>query len=162
MVVTIDYLFSKNYKIGSKLISWGTKHLTNIEDVPSHVAILVNNRWVHESTLDSGVRVISYSEWLNINIEVKKITGKPTEYRVIKNIFKDIKNKKYDWLGVTYLGLCLIPNKAFNVKLPAVNKWQDNDKYFCTEAVEKLIGLSDCSMKSPVQLLNELLNGNIS
>ena len=65
--IKVHYLFSKNKKIGSKLIAWGTAHRCDVDDVPSHVAILVEERWVYESTLSSGVRVIPYKKWKEIN-----------------------------------------------------------------------------------------------
>ena len=67
MNITLHYLFSKNEKIGSKIIRWATKHLVEAKDVPSHVALLVNERWVFESTLFTGIRVIPYKKWLEIN-----------------------------------------------------------------------------------------------
>lgn len=159
MKVDVHYLFSRNKKIGSKLISWGTKHLQpEISDTPSHIAILINNRWVHESTLDSGVRVISYTKWLEINEEIDKIQCPigPRDYSEIKTIFKEIKGNKYDYLGVTYLGISLGANKFLGTSIPETNKWESKDKYFCCEAVEKLTGLNSTSMKAPVQLMVEL------
>lgn len=158
MKVKVHYLFSKNKKIGSRIISWGSRQLTKRKNVPSHIAILVNERWVFESTLESGVRVISYVKWKEINEEVAKIpcTNIYREYSEIKYIFKEIKGKKYDWYGVSYLGLCLVPNKLFKTSLPKENKWEKKDRYFCCEAVEKLANLSNSSMKTPVQLLDEM------
>ena len=158
MKVKIDYLFSKNDKIGSRLISWGTAHLTDESIVPSHIAVLVNDRWVHESTLESGVRVISYDKWKKINQEVAKIScvhGK-RDYSEIKEIYRSIKDKDYDWAGVTYLGLWIGANKICSVDIPEDNKWQSNNRYFCCEAVEKLTGIGPTDMKAPVQLLSEL------
>ena len=108
MKVKIHYLFSKNKKIGSSFISWGTTHLSNRKNIPSHIALLVNERWVFESTLDTGIRVIPYKKWLEINEEVAKIACDlvKREYSEIKAIYKDIQNKKYDWLGVSFLGIC--------------------------------------------------------
>ena len=166
MKVTIDYLFSKNNKIGSRLIRWGTAHLApeiDYSNVPSHVAILINNRWVFESTLSSGVRVIVYSKWLEINEEVSKIPyqHKEVEYKHIKKIFKDINQKKYDWAGVSYLGLQLGKNKFLNLEISRINKWENKDRYFCSEAVATLIGMENHSMKAPVQMLDYLRKTHI-
>ena len=69
----VYYVFSRSPKIGSKLIAWGTKFLVpEIKETPSHGAVLIDNRWVIESTLDSGFRVIHYSKWLEINEELFK------------------------------------------------------------------------------------------
>jgi hypothetical protein len=52
----IDYLFSKNNKIGSRLISWAAKfENTGLEYNPSHIAILLNDTWVIESTFFTGI-----------------------------------------------------------------------------------------------------------
>lgn len=160
MKVKIDYLFSKNEKIGSKFIQWGTKHLSNRDNVPSHVAILVNGRWVHESTLTTGVRVISYSKWKEMNEEVAAVScdQKLKDYNELKALYRSIRDKNYDWPGVTYCGYRIFLNKYFGSKMPEVNIWEDEDKYFCCEAVAKLTGMGNFSMKAPVELLDELSN----
>ena len=157
MKVKVHYLFSRNKKIGSRLIAWGTKHLTSIKTTPSHIAILVNERWVHESTLETGVRVISYKKWKEINEEVEKVPciHKYRDYDEIKKIYQSIKDKKYDWSGVIYLGIFLALNKIFGVKIPEKNKWEKPNRYFCCEAVEKMTDLGPASMKAPVQILHE-------
>lgn len=158
MRVKVHYLFSKNEKIGSKLISWGTKHLHQEGKIPSHIALLVDERWVIESTLFTGVRIIPYSKWLKINEEVAKIPcpHKKMEYSKIKKIFKEIKNKKYDWPGVLYLTWRILINKYFNEPIPTVNLWENPNKYFCSEAVAKIHDMSNHSMKTPVGMLVEL------
>jgi len=159
MIVTIDYVFSKNSKIGSKIIRWSTKHLSNQKNIPSHVAVLVNNRWVFESTLFTGIRIISYKKWLEINTEVNKISGKNMEYSKIKLIFKDLKNKKYDWLGIVYFGYRLFLNKFLNKKIPKNNKLQCDNKYFCSEAAGLIRNNNDYSMSAPVQMMEDFKNG---
>lgn len=153
MKINVDILFSKNNKIGSKAIQWGTKHQYNLPTTPSHVAILIKDRWVLESTLFTGVRVIPYKEWKKINKELHRFNYSKIEYSIIKNIFKKIQGKKYDWLGVTYLALKLIMNKFFKKRIPQENKWESSDKYFCSEATAELIGLKNHSMKTPVDMM---------
>jgi len=64
----VDYLFSRNKKIGSKIISWASGLLIkDLEKVPSHVAILLDEHLVMESTLTTGVRAVPYSYWKKIN-----------------------------------------------------------------------------------------------
>ena len=161
MKVSVHYLFSRRDLIGSKTISWGTKHLyPEFKKTPSHVAILVNNRWVHESTLDSGIRVMSYEKWLNINDEVAKIAcEKEWDYEYIKNLFRDIKDKKYDWAGIVYLGLWMVPSKLLNVSIPNKNLLECPDRYFCSEVMGYMLG-SNYDMKAPVQILKELHGKN--
>ena len=155
--VKLHYLFSKNKKIGSRLIAWGTKHrYPELKDIPSHVAILIDEKWVFESTLESGVRVIGYKKWLEINTQVEKIPcTQDRTYEEVKDMFKSIKDLKYDWMGVLYLGLNLVPNKLFGRKLPENNPWASDSKYFCCEVMSKLTGI-DYEMSSPVDVMVEI------
>jgi hypothetical protein len=157
MKVSVHYLFSRRDLIGSKTISWGTEHLYKaFEKTPSHVAILINNRWVHESTLDSGVRVMSYEKWLEFNDQLAKIPFvRVWYYYIIKTLFIAIKDKKYDWAGIIYLGLWMVPSKLFGCKLPENNILENPDKYFCSEVMGYMLG-GNYDMKAPVQILKEL------
>lgn len=159
MKVKIHYLFSKNNKIGSKVISWATNHQYNFKITPSHVAILINDRWVFESTLFTGVRVIPYKKWVTFNDEVAKIQSSQLyDYSEIKTIYKQIQNKKYDWLGAAYLGIWLILNKFFKTKIPKINRWESKDLYFCCEGVAIILGLSYFAMRSPADVLVDVLD----
>ena len=159
MKIKVDYLFSKNDKIGSKVISWGTSFIEpQIEDVPSHTAILINNRWVFESTLESGVRRISYQEWLKINKEVCKIPC--TQERTLEGIieeFRQIKDKKYDYIGLVYFGLRVLLFICFRLRIPKKNILNRKNSYFCSEVVGKMTGI-DCQMTAPVTLMSKLKN----
>ena len=161
MEVSVHYLFSRRDLIGSKTISWGTKHLyPEFKKTPSHVAILVNNRWVHESTLDSGIRVMSYEKWLDINDEVAKIAcEREWEYASIKDLFKSLRGKKYDWAGIIYLGLWMVPSKLLHIAIPNNNILECPDRYFCSEVMGYMLG-SNYDMKAPVQILKELHGKN--
>lgn len=156
----IVYLFSRNKKIGSKIISYGTSFLEpSIKNTPSHTAILMNNKRVFESTLETGVRIISYKKWLEVNEEVAKIPC--TKERSVEEVFeyfKSIKHKKYDYMGVLYFSLKLLLFLLFNKKMPKKNKWNNKNKYFCSEIVGKLTNI-DCQMIAPVTLLN-IINNN--
>lgn len=152
---TVHYLFSKNSKIGSRLIRWGTAFLcpwVKYEDVPSHVAILVDGKWVLESTLTTGVRIIPYSTWKQINTEICKLQClQEREFSNIKDFYRAIELKTYDYPGILYFSWRIILKKLFNIDLPKENKWQSDDKYFCSEVIGKMTGL-DYQMTSPVQL----------
>lgn len=155
--VEIHYLFSKNDKIGSVSIRKSTAYLEPQLDpdteVPSHVAILVNNRWVFESTLETGVRRITYEEWKKQNTEVAKY--KCTSTRTLEEIvryFRSIKDKKYDYCGVVYFGYRVILNKIFGIEIPNINKWNKDDMYFCCEVMGTMLGL-DYQMVAPVQIM---------
>lgn len=157
MEVKVHYLFSKNKKIGSKIISWGTGFLQpQIKKVPSHVAVLVNNKWVFESTLETGVRRISYAKWLEINEEVEKVecTTMRTLEEVI-NYFRSIRDKKYDYQGVMYFSWRVMLFIALKLKMPTKNRFNRKNSYFCSEVIGKMTGI-DCQMTAPVTLMLEL------
>jgi hypothetical protein len=163
MQITVHYLFSKNNKIGSKIIRWGTAFLepwVEEEDVSSHTAVLLNEKWVVESTLDKGVRVISYKEWKKINIEIIKIKCyQNRNMEEIKNFYKPLKDKKYDWPGVIYFSYRIALKKMFNIDIPEKNKWNSNSKYFCSEVVGKMTNTS-YEMTAPIQIMGNILKFN--
>lgn len=156
MIVSVHALFSKSDKIGSKIISKGTKHLATTCTEVSHVSILINGRWVHEAT-GAGVNVLSYSAWAKKHQEQYRVQLPPQEYQKIANGFRLIRGRKYDYLGVLYLGLCLIPT-LFGAKLPTYNSWESPSKYFCCEVLGYLTGRY-YGMSAPVQILSEMQNG---
>lgn len=157
MQVPLSYVFSRNKKIGSRLISWSTAFLSqNNKYCPSHVALLINNRWVFESTLETGVVITTFDKWSKNNEIVAQIKEDPTDYSTIKKHFKSIKNKKYDWLGVCYLGLRIALRRLFKRPIPQTNKWEDPNKYFCCEVVGELLN-ENFDMKAPVQVLDFIM-----
>lgn len=154
MVVSVHAIFSHNSKIGSKLIANGTSHLSPKNPKCSHTALLVNNRWVHESTGHTGVRIISYDKWSKLNSEVARVLLPTMEYQKLADEYRRIKDKKYDYFGVFYLALCIFLT-FFRFKLPKKNKWESSNKYFCSEVVGKLTG-HYYGMSAPIQILQKL------
>lgn len=161
----ISYIFSRNEKLGSKLISWASGLLIDdLEKVPSHVAILIEldeiqESLVIESVLDSGVRIIPYSVWLTHNELCYKIPCKDqvsTLDEVLLEL-KDIWGKKYDWKGILYFGWCFILNLTVDRPFPKENKWQSEDRYFCTEAAARLSGYGKHSMTTPAKMCSDFL-----
>ena len=70
----VDFLFSRRDKIGSKLISWAAKYENlGLRDNPSHAAILINGKFVIEAVMGSGVRIVPYFKWKEINEELYRI-----------------------------------------------------------------------------------------
>lgn len=153
----VEYLFSNNKKCGSRLISWAAKYEElGLEEVPSHVGVLLNGRIVVESTFFTGVRMLPYHKWLEINNEVAKIPCNDL-HRPSNEVFKhltDFWGKGYDWLGILYFAYKYIKLIAFKEPLPRHNRWEKKDKYFCTEFVAILTGC-ECSMHSPAKLLKD-------
>jgi len=151
----IKLLFSRNKKIGSRLISRFTRFLSPFKETPSHTAILVNNKWVIESTLESGFRVIGYRKWLQLN-EIVYSSTTNLSWDFVKKRTKKLKGKKYDYFGVIYLGWRVLLLKYLNISKPKKNLFDHKDKYFCTEVVGNLMDIN-CQMITPIELLNKII-----
>lgn len=156
MVVTVHALFSHNKMIGSRVIAEGTHHLAPKMPKISHVAVLINGRWVHEAT-GSGVHIVSYDKWQAVHTEVARVQLQDKEYQVIADQFRLIKDKKYDYPGVLFLALAIIPT-FIGLPLPKKNLWHSKNKYFCCEVLGFLTD-RDYSMAAPVQILDSLSGG---
>lgn len=152
----LEYLFSYNNKVGSKAIQWFTKHQNKTEYVtPSHVAVLINDFLVIESTMLTGVRIIPYEKWLSKGNQVAYRMQCPNDRvwdDVMKGVFK-IWGKKYDFVGILYFAWFLLLNKYLKKPMPKNNKWESNNKFFCVEIVENITG-ETYEMTSPVDLMN--------
>lgn len=154
----LEYLFSYNGKVGSKAISWGTKHQNKTQyKTPSHVAILINDFLVIESTMFTGVRLIPYDVWKKKNKIAYRVqcSHERTWGTVMNSVFK-IWGKKYDYKGILFFAWALVKNKFFGVELPKKNKWESNNSYFCVEIIENITGES-YEMTSPVGLMNKFI-----
>lgn len=156
MKVKVFLLFSRNKKIGSRFISWLTKHRNTTKFVtPSHTALLLNNKWVFESTCDKNVRVISLNKWKQINEVCHFDDLGVFDYQDIANIVRSIKGRRYDFLGVLYLGICLLLNKFFKLPIGSKNYFESKNAFFCTEVLSKIIN-KNLSMYSPADILSNL------
>lgn len=150
--VEVWVIFSRNKKIGSKLISWGTKHLSSTPPpIPSHAAFLIEERWVFESTIEKGISVSTWSKWSEKNELLDMIYLGEYDYDVIKALYRDLDGLKYDYLGVIYLGIKVLLNKLLKLPIGWRNLLESDKRYFCSEVIESLIGY-DLSMVSPFQL----------
>jgi hypothetical protein len=161
------YLFSRNNLLGSKLISWASGLLVKeLEKVPSHMAILLESKdWpdgiVFESTLTTGVRIVPYKNWKELNEECYKIECKREV--ILEEIVHKIQQywgKKYDWLGILFFAICFIKHLLFKIDFPKDNAWQSDDKYFCNELGGEISGYSKYSMVTPAKMCLDFLNSN--
>lgn len=157
------YVFSKNKKIGSKLIRWFSNLLLKeLDNTPSHVAIIIvfeKLTIVYESAVFSGVRMVPLESWLRFN----EICYLFEEQKIKKNIRKNLVsswNKKYDYLGVLYFIVCFLNKKLFDKPFPKKNKWSSVNKYFCTEIVAKLTSYKKHEMTTPAKMCWDLLKEN--
>lgn len=155
----IHYLFSKNSKLGSRLISWASGLLLpEMQNVPSHVAVLIDDHFVVESTFATGIRCIPFSEWLKLN-QICYIIKEPKEKSMdeIHAVFSSVWGKSYDWPGILFFALCFIRHFLFKTKFPYDNKWQDNNRYFCTEFAGVVSGYHKHSMTTPAKMAYDML-----
>lgn len=159
------YAYSRNKKIGSRLISWASGLLLpNMEKVPSHVAILmefdgVEEKFIAESVMEAGVRIIPYSSWKQINEECYLIPC-IQEDRDANDVFStltEVWNKKYDKLGILFFAWCFVKHLVFKSKFPKENAWQRDGHYFCTEVAAKLAGYGKHSMTTPAKMCWDML-----
>lgn len=156
MIVTVHALFSYSDLIGAKIIAQGSAHLEPHMPKTSHVAVLVNERWVHEAT-GAGVHISSYEKWSQVHKEVARVQLASQEYQEIADQFRSIQGKDYDYPGMLFLGACVIPTFV-GLPLPKKNLLQSKNKYFCCEVLGYLTG-QDYSMCCPVQILGKLKRG---
>lgn len=153
MLVSVHALFSSNNLIGSKIIAKGCRHLGPDTPETSHVALLVNERWVHEAT-GHGVNVLSYDKWTKVHQEVGRVVLAPREYQEIADRFRQIMGKKYDYVGMLYLAFW-VGLSFLGAKIPKKNILESSTKYFCCEVVGKLTG-QYYGMSAPVQIFANL------
>lgn len=155
MIVSVHALFSTSPKIGARLISKGSAHLVPKGSVlPSHTAVLINERWVHESTGKTGVTIRSLDLWNLEHHEVARVKLADQVYQVVADKYREIQHKQYDYLGLFYIGL-YIAASYFGVKIPVKNKWQSDNRYFCCEVLGKLTD-QYYGMSAPAQILFQL------
>ena len=158
----IQYVFSRNKKCGSKLIAWGsslfTTHVTNLKNgIPSHVAVLLDERLVVESVLTSGVRIVPYKKWASFNEELYRV-DRTKKGECMNCLLNEMWGKKYDWFGITYFAYSILKHLIFQSELPKVNKWERENYFFCTEFAARLDGYN-YSMTTPAKMCNDLLEG---
>jgi len=159
----IEFLFSRNEKCGSKAICLGSsffkEQITLLDDkIPSHVAILLDDVFIIESTLSTGVRIIPISEWLKHNELLYRLPYQSTPVETVKDLLFEMYGKKYDWKGIIYFGICMIKYYLFGTKVPLANKWEREDYFFCTEFASRLTGYN-YSMTTPAKMCNDILKG---
>lgn len=158
--MTVRALFSYNHKIGSYLIRAGsylfdTSALT-WANIPSHTALLVNDYWVIESVMHGGVRVVPYSNWKSINIQVAscpvtEFAENPTD------LLTEIWGRSYDKLGLLYFVYAILRTKIFAKNMPVQNKFENDNKFFCVELVGRCLGIANYSTITPAELMAQLL-----
>lgn len=151
----IEYLFSKSRqeKLGSKVIAWGTGKLHPELEPCSHVALKLGPLII-ESTLTKGVNIQPYQEWIKYNKVVHAFLC-PKERRAVKvldTIFAKSWGKKYDYFGILFFAWRVLGFIILKRPLPQINRWESKKRYFCVELVENITG-EKYQMTSPIQLV---------
>lgn len=158
------YIFSKNDKIGSKIISYFSGLLVkDLYKVPSHVGLLIEfsdskQKFVIESVVSSGVRLVPYKSWLKINEECYVIQTQNLQTSEVFSTLVEVWNKKYDWFGLIYFSLNFLAHVLFKTPFSKTNKWSSSKRFFCTELVGKLEGYNKHSMTTPAKMCLDFLN----
>jgi len=159
----IKYLFTRNDLIGSKLISGVTKRdYQKTSDTPSHFAILFNDRWVLHSNFANGVHIEPYYFFKKRNQVITSLRDTTCKMCAIECqlLFDQLTRKayglKYDWPAILYFAYRIILRWIFKLPIPDKNKWEAEDKWFCNEIFELVIG-RDISMQTPNDLMMILL-----
>ncbi len=164
----VEYVFSRNEKIGSKAIAWGSAlfpdHVSLLDNkIPSHVAVLLDETFIIEAVFSGGVRIIPYSEWLKHNEMLHRIEEKSVvTIALVQELLFEMYGKKYDWFGILYFGWSMAKHYILGKQLPKTNKWEREDYFFCTEFAARLKGYN-YAMTTPAKMCNDLLKieGNI-
>ena len=124
-----DILLYKNEKGISRLIQWGTGSRY------SHVAVCVSGgmNLAIEAMAGKGVRAIDMRK-IRSDYDVFRVK-EGYDYDLNKTIsyLVDKLNRKYDLLGVVFLGLIKVLAKAGLPLRSIANKWQTERDYFCSE-----------------------------
>ena len=153
----VDFLFSRRDAIGSKLIAWGAKFENlHIEEMPSHAAILINKRFVIESVMGGGVRIVPYFKWAEINEELYRIPSEDINRDFFDTEILTVWGKPYDWRGILYFACCYLRLILFKKPLPKINKWERKSHLFCIELVGRLSN-TYYGMTSPAKMCAKLL-----
>ena len=124
--------------------------LVEIEGMP--------DSFILESVLESGVRIVPYSNWKEINEECYRVACK--QKRTTEEIMAWVHKywgRKYDWLGITYFAWRFFLRLAFKADFPKDNAWQSEEKYFCNELGGEISGYEKYSMVTPAKMCSDFL-----
>lgn len=158
--MNVRVLFSYNHLIGSKIIRAGSWLFDDSglhwPDIPSHTALLIDNQWVLESVMHGGVRVLPYSKWKSINVEVASIPVESWSEHPVQ-LLDEIWGRKYDGCGLLFFIYAIIVKKLLKKPMPTQNKFEADNKFFCVELVGRCLGIPNYSTITPAELLVYIL-----
>jgi len=138
------FLFTKNGKIGSKLIRWGSG-----EDCSHFILGLDSPNKVLESRLGLGFTEDDYAGALARNTVVHCLEARVTpeqSQRLYASVYSHCAGKKYDENGLLWWAAVCLGRKLFGLPVPARNQWEDKGRFYCVEI-----------LKGSERLLHEML-----
>jgi hypothetical protein len=156
-------ILSNNDLIGSKIISFFTKEGKKVINTPSHVSILFCSRIILEAVFFAGVRLNYFRFFQSKNriIAAFKYVGNKYEGKKDNEIYAEICDsfygQSYDFIGVLWFIVQIVKKWLFNKPIKRVNKWQRQNKQFCVEMLEPILGkdLSSLDPESTLKLLRK-------
>lgn len=155
----VFYFFVKKELCGAKLIRWGTKVKgQTMEETPSHMGTVMNGMWSIDATLNAGVEMDYFPEYIK-EYGVVAIFKDTEEKRKPSQVAADMMTKSrkaaYDYGAVLYYAYRRALNKFFGIKMPKKNRWESKNSWFCNEMYE-LVTEGDYSMASPNDVMFEM------
>jgi len=129
-------LFSKNNKIGSYLIRWGT------EGDCSHFAVEFDDCFVFQSNMKQGVNAISSQDFFAHNELVHSIkynVSLELEEQIWKILSKKLVGKtKWDIMAGLFWAKEVIMHRITGREMAKINAWGDPNKMMCIELAAEL------------------------
>jgi hypothetical protein len=129
-------LWSKNNKIGSYLIRWGT------EGECSHFAVEFDDCFVLQSNMKQGVNALSSNEFFRDNDLVYSINYDLTleqEEQVWKVLVKKLAGKtSWDFMAALFWLKEIIMHRITGRPIAKINSWGDPNKMMCIELAVEL------------------------
>lgn len=160
MKAPIQYIYSNNAKCGSKLISWACRdHGQRVIETPSHFSILVYEWLVIESTMLYGIKPKLFAVFKDHNRILARFAPKEGQHHAVeiaKAMAANNRYANYDFAAALYLGVYSAMRYHFGTKLPAKNKFDNSNEFFCNEIYRDLYG-GDVSMKHPNWLMKDMM-----
>lgn len=157
----IQFLFTNNSKIGSKIISHVTREPEQrVCEAPSHFSILLWDWLIIESTMLWGVKPKLYTEFLehnNLLASFMPHDDSKKAAQIAKDVASRNHNAKYDFKAALYMGWHEFLNLYFKTPIPEKNKFDNSNEFFCNELFREFYG-GDVSMKHPNALMREMMN----
>jgi len=128
--------FVKADLIGSKLIRWATGQCC------SHVAIVSDTFETVYHSYGKGMERQTTKEFYKkytIMHTISVYLSAKEENELLEHLAIHTENVGYDYTAFLYFAWRVFLNKIFKIQYPKVNKWENKEKFLCTEALYAFI-----------------------